>query len=263
MQNNNKVILELKNLTKIFGGLSAVEDVSLRVNSGEIMGLIGPNGAGKTTLFNLVSGVMKETRGNVFFQNEDVTEFSPNQLVKKGLIRTFQGNVHFKNSTVIDNVLMGCHVQTKVSFFGSLFNTRYTCSRESELLKSAIDIIDFLGLTEYRNELAKNLPHGYQRALGIAIALASDPKFLMLDEPAAGMNAEETETLMDMLRQIRKEKGITILLVEHDMKMVMGICDRIAVLNFGKKIAEGIPEQIRANQDVIEAYLGVEDDEIA
>ena len=255
---NDHKLLELKGLSKHFGGVAAVDKLDFEVRGGEIVGLIGPNGAGKTTVFNLVSGVLKPSDGRVIFHGEDVTSLRPNEIAKRGLVRTFQASILFKNFTVIENVSMGRHLHAGIGFFQDLFNTSSTRQRRNQIQERAMEIVDFMGLDPYRDELAKNLPHGHQRALGIGVALAADPKFLMLDEPTSGMNVEEKEAIMHLVGRIR-ERGITILVVEHDMKVVMGLCERITVLNFGVKIAEGSPDEIRANQDVIQAYLGAEE----
>lgn len=257
--NNSTVLLELKAITKRFHGLVAVRNVDLKVMEGEIFGLIGPNGAGKTTIFNLISGVLQKSKGVVLYNNEDITNLRTDQIVRRGLVRTFQGNIYFPDYTVMENILMGCHMNDELnifSFFGILFSLRYNYRKEKRMEEKAYELIDFLGLTEYTTELAKNLPHGFLRTLGIAIALATNPKLLMLDEPVSGMTREERLYMLEILKQIKNKKNISILLIEHDMKMVMDVCDRIAVLNFGEKICEGTPEQVRANEEVIKAYLG-------
>jgi len=248
-------LLELKNLTKSFGGLTAVNELNIYVNEGEIVGLIGPNGAGKTTVFNMISGVFHPTRGQVLFNNKTIGGLMPHSIAKKGLARTFQLTTLFANMTVLENILLGFHLKSHIGYFGALFNTASRRSIEQRLLVEAKEIANFVGLELKQQELAKNLPHGSQRALEIAIALAVNPKLLLLDEPVTGMNPEETLEMMQKIKEIRG-KGMTILLVEHDMKVVMGICDRIYVINFGKKIAEGSPKEICENHDVIKAYLG-------
>lgn len=257
-KNNSDTFLKLKHLTKHFSGLAAVQSLDLEVMEGEIMGLIGPNGAGKTTVFNLVSGVLKPTRGTVILGGEDITRLKANKVAQKGLVRTFQSNTLFPNFTVMENVVLGCHINTGIGLIRDLMNTPSIQKKRDQTSEKAAEMVNFVGLADYSMEISKNLSHGHQRALGICIALAADPKLLMLDEPVTGMNVEEKETMMDLISRIR-QRGITVLVVEHDMRVVMGLCDRIAVLNFGKKIAQGTPEEIQMNDQVIEAYLGVDE----
>ena len=248
-------LLDIQNVTMQFGGLTAVKGLDLTIDEGEIRGLIGPNGAGKTTLFNVISGVYLPTSGRFFFKGQDITVLRPHATARLGLVRTFQSTTLFKNFTVLRNVMVGCYLQSHYSFFGSLFGTPATQRHERENEQKSMEILEFLGLAKFKDELAISLPHGHQRALGIAIALAARPKLLMLDEPVTGMNPEESASMMKLIRRIR-ERGITTLLIEHDMKVVMGVCERITVLNFGQKIAEGTPEEIQKNAAVHEAYLG-------
>jgi branched-chain amino acid transport system ATP-binding protein len=248
-------LLKLQNLTKSFGGLTAVNELNLHVNKGEIVGLIGPNGAGKTTVFNMISGVFRPTKGQVLFNGEAISGLIPHSVAKRGIVRTFQLTVLFGDMTVLENILLGFHLKSNVGYLRALFGTASTRSAQQKLLAGAKEIADFVGLGQKQHELAKNLPHGSQRALEIAIALAAGPELMLLDEPVTGMNPGETFEMMHKIKEIR-DRGITILLVEHDMRVVMGICDRICVLNFGKKIAEGSPKEICENQEVITAYLG-------
>ncbi len=250
-------IFEVKNLCKNFGGLTAVNQLNLKVDEGEIRGVIGPNGAGKTTLFNIICGVYKPTTGKILYQGKEISGLKSNQIAKKGVVRTFQRTALFHQFTVLDNVLVASHLQYKGGLFSTIFGTNQSLDMEQE--KKAMEIIEFLGLSDLKDELAGNLPHGHQRALGIAVALASKPKLIMLDEPVTGMDPTETHHITDLIKKIRDEWGMTILLVEHDMKVVMSICDKITVLSFGEKLAEGSPNQILENSEVIEAYLGGED----
>ena len=250
-------LLDIQNVTMQFGGLTAVKGLDLTIDEGEIRGLIGPNGAGKTTLFNVISGVYLPTSGRFFFKGQDITTLRPHATARLGLVRTFQSTTLFKNFTVLRNVMVGCYLQSHYSFFGSLFGTPATQRHERENEQKSMEILEFLSLAKFKDELAISLPHGHQRALGIAIALAAQPKLLMLDEPVTGMNPEESASMMKLIRRIR-DRGITTLLIEHDMKVVMGVCERITVLNFGQKIAEGTPEEIQKNAAVHEAYLGGE-----
>ena len=249
------MLLEVNDLTKHFGGLAAVNYLSFSIREGEILGLIGPNGAGKTTVFNLISGVFQPTKGKVKFKGEDVTSLKPHKIAKKGVIRTFQLTNLFTELSVIQNVLVGCHLKCKMAFFKKLLCASSVFGKNDILLKGALETIDFMGLTPVKDEVAGNLSVGYQRFLSIAMALAADPELMLLDEPFIGMNMEEINTLMDRLNKL-VEKGITILLVEHNMKAVMNLCHRIVVMNQGSKLAEGPPEEVKRNRDVIAAYLG-------
>ena len=250
-------LLDIQKVSMHFGGLKAIQDLDFTMEEGEIRGLIGPNGAGKTTLFNVISGVYIPTYGKFFFKGQDITKLRPHATAKLGIVRTFQATTLYKHFTVLRNVMVGCHLNSSYSFFGSLFGTPGSHRHERENEQKSLEILEFLGLGKLKDELAINLPHGHQRALGIAIALAAQPVLLMLDEPVTGMTPEESAAMMKLIRKIR-DRGITILLIEHDMKVVMGICEKITVLNFGEKIAEGTPEQIQKNPDVHEAYLGGE-----
>ena len=254
-------ILEVKGLTKRFGGLVAVNQVSFSVREKEILSVIGPNGAGKSTLFKLISSFLKPTSGEVLFKGQRISDLSPHIAARKGVVRTFQETTIFRNMSVKENVIIAHHLRARASLAGFYFGTKLAREDEAKFGKSTDEILQFLGLSSLSSELAKNLPHGHLRALGIAIGLATNPTVLLLDEPFAGMNHEETMKAVLMVRKLR-ERGLTVLLVEHDMQAVMKISDRIVVLNFGEKIAEGTPDEIQNNEKVIEAYLGVEDDAI-
>ncbi|MCL4514243.1 MAG: ABC transporter ATP-binding protein [Firmicutes bacterium] len=237
-----------------FGGLTAVNRVNLLLNENEILGLIGPNGAGKTTIFNMITGIYTPSAGKILFQGKEINGLKSYLLTRKGIARTFQNIRLFGELTVLDNVKIGGHVRSKGNLFGAL--TRLPAmAEERRIAEKARSFLAFMGLAAKEQELARNLSYGEQRRLEIARAMASDPTLLLLDEPAAGMNPQETMALMEMIRRIR-DKGLTILLVEHDMKLVMGICDRVAVLDYGEKIADGTPKEIQSNQRVIAAYLG-------
>ena len=252
-------MLETKGLTVAFGGLVAVNQVDLSVSPGEILGMIGPNGAGKTTFFNLLTGFLTPTSGQILFRGTDIAGLPPSRIASQGICRTFQITSIFPGLTVWENLLTGTYCWTQTRFLDTLLRSRGYAEQRREMEKQAGEILEFLRMEGQKDARARNLSYGDQRRLEIGIALASRRKFLLLDEPAAGMNPEETQTLSQVIRQIR-DRGITIFLIEHHMQLVMGICDRIVVLNYGRKLAEGTPVEISRNPQVIEAYLGKEEE---
>ncbi len=252
--------MELKSLTKYFGGLAAVLELDLMVNEGEILGLIGPNGAGKTTALNIIGGLYPPTRGRIIFGGEDLTRLPAHQRAGRGIARVFQDNVLFSGFSVLENVLAGFHLQTDMGLGQILFGGPKARRHDEELLSKSLDILEFFDLKSDKDRSAASLPHGKQRVLSLAIALATKPRLLLLDEPVTGMNAVEVANMIALIRELRDEKGLTCVVVEHNLRVVMGLCERISVLNFGRKIAEGPPEEIVRNQEVIEAYIGAEEE---
>ncbi len=256
MEEKHKPVLEVKELGIDFGGLTAVNDFSMQIFDKEIVGLIGPNGAGKTTVFNMLTKVYKPSRGSIFFLGEDTAGKSVVERSQAGIARTCQNIRPLNQLSGLDNVKTGFHDRVKYSNLSAVFRTPSFRKKEREIEEGSLELLKIFRLDTEAENLAKNLPYGAQRRLEIARALATDPKLLLLDEPAAGMNPQETEELMDMIRLVRDHFGIAILLIEHDMKLVMGICERITVLNYGMMLSEGTPEEIQADPQVIKAYLG-------
>jgi len=248
-------ILTIQGLTRFFGGLAAVMDLSLEVQSGEILSLIGPNGAGKTTVFNLVTGTLLPTRGRVLFQDHEITGSRPHKTAARGIARTFQTTSLFDDETVLDNLIVSHRCRTRMGLWDALLQTGRSRGDERRCREKAEEILNFIGLRERASELARNIPQESQKRLAIALALVTEPKLLLLDEPMGGLTEEENIGMMDLIRKVRT-RGISILLIEHKMKVVMNISDRIAVLNYGQKIAEGVPQEVGRNAEVIEAYLG-------
>jgi len=258
-------VLDIRQMTMDFGGLRALDSIDLVVNQGEIVALIGPNGAGKTTLFNCITGIYNPTKGdvNLVTANEvphRLNGLKPDQVTKRGMARTFQNIRLFQNMTVLENVMIGRHCRMHAGVPGAVFRTPRTRQEEKEVIADSYRILEKFGLAQYVNEFAKNLPYGAQRRLEIARAMATEPFLLLLDEPAAGMNARETRELDAMILQLRDDEKVSILLIEHDMKLVMSLSDRIYVVDYGKKIAEGTPQEVSKNPNVIKAYLGEEVD---
>lgn len=249
-------ILEVKNLTIKFGGLTAVDNFNIVVEENELVGMIGPNGAGKTTIFNLLTGVYKPTEGSIFIDSKNTKGKNPSQIVLLGSSRTFQNIRLFKNMTVLDNIKVAYHNEMTYSLLSSVLKNKKFKAEELKADNVALELLTLFGLENFKNGIAKNLPYGKQRKLEIARALATNPRILLLDEPAAGMNPQETEELMETIKLVKNKFGVSILLIEHDMKLVMGICERIVVIDYGKIIAKGSPSEIRKNPNVIKAYLG-------
>lgn len=252
-----ETILKATNITQRFGGLTAVDNVNFELHKGEIVGIIGPNGAGKTTFFNVLTGMYNPTEGKVFFRDKDITGLKPFQITACGMARTFQNIRLFASMTAMENVMVGMHCRTKSNLADAIFRLPRHHKEEKACEEKAIKVLELAGLADFRYHYATSLPYGLQRRLEIARAIASDPEILLLDEPAAGMNEQETSDLMDFIRKLQG-LGYTILLIEHDMRLVMNICERIYVLNYGALIAQGVPDEIKSNPLVIEAYLGKE-----
>lgn len=248
-------ILETRGLCKFFGGLKAVNNITMNVNEGEVLGIIGPNGAGKTTFFNLITSTFPATSGQIFFEGKDITHLSAEKVARLGISRTFQNIKLFRTLPVLENVKVGFHISTKTAVLDSIFHTARYRSDEKLAEEKGMEILERVGLSQYADWNAGNLPYGLQRRLEIARALALSPRLLLLDEPAAGMNPAETTALMEFVKVLNAD-GITVVVIEHDMKFIMSLCDRIMVINYGEKLAEGVPSEITRDERVIEAYLG-------
>jgi len=253
-------LLEVKGITKIFGGVVALSDLEFDVDEGQLLGVIGPNGSGKTTLFNVISGTFKPTRGQIRFRGEDITGLSAHRIAAKRISRTFQLKNLFADMTVLENMLTAYHLSYGHSNLSHFINTPGSRLEMGEAKERSIEILEYGGIEDKKDILSKHLSYGHQSALGIALALAAEPQLLLLDEPVTGMVEEDIAKAVNLIKRIQK-KGVAIILVEHNMRVTMGLCDRIVALNFGRKMAEGLPSEVSKNADVIEAYLGAEDDE--
>lgn len=249
-------LLETKNLTKSFGGVNAVDDLDFHIEEGEILGIIGPNGSGKTTLFNLIAGFHQPNSGTIIFQGKDITGLAPHRIAKKGIIRSFQLNLLFSGFTVLKNVDVAYHLHRKTGPIAAFLGTRKVREEEKELLEKARNILELVGMSDREDQFALELSYGWQKTLTIAIGIAADAKLLMLDEPITGIAPNRVEAIAELIR-IANRQGTTICLIEHNVALIMSLCDRIVALNFGQKMADGLPEEVAHNKDVVQAYLGI------
>lgn len=250
-------LLELNHVKKGFGSLMALDDINLNVNKGEVVGIVGPNGSGKTTLLNVISGYYHPSGGEIVYKDRKIGGLRPDQISRMGIVRTFQQNIVYWDTVTLENVYRTCYLSAKTNYWQSFFNTKAWVKESKELWVKAAEIVNLFGLGDFSFSLAQGLPHGKQRSLGMAMALAADPDVLLLDEPLAGMDVSEMEVVLNNIRKI-VERGVTVMLVEHNIKTVLSLCPRIIVLNFGRKIADGAGQEVLKRQEVIEAYLGVE-----
>ena len=253
-------LLEVKNVSRHFGGLAAVNQVDVVVDEGEILGLIGPNGAGKSTLLNLIDGTLRVSSGTIIFKGHDITRYPPHRRAHLGIARVFQKNALFKSMTVLENVIAGSYLQTKHGPLGVIGRSFEHVRKQPEVVARCMELLGFVGLTDKTSEFCTNLPHGSQRELCVAVALASNPTLLLLDEPLTGMNAEETDSMIRIIKDVNSSMGTTVIVVEHNVRAVLGLCARSVVLNYGQKLVEGTPRQCVADPAVIEAYLGSDSD---
>ncbi len=250
-------LLELRNVSRFFGKLAALTEVNLEIRENELVGLVGPNGSGKTTLFNVVSGFYRPSRGEIVYDGRRITGLRPDRITAMGLVRTFQSNILYREATVLENLIRGYHLQARTNLLQAFFGAHAYRREETDIIRQAREALEYWGLTEVSHVPADQLPHGHQRILGLAMAMAADPKLLLLDEPVAGLSGEETQEVMERVRELA-ERGITIVLVEHHVKTVLSLCRRLVVLDYGRKIADGTPEEVTSRKEVIEAYLGTE-----
>jgi branched-chain amino acid transport system ATP-binding protein len=255
MNQVRKAILETRNLTKSFGGLRALQDISVSVYEGEFVGLIGPNGAGKSTLLNSIVGIVRPTSGRIFLGGQDVTGRKPHQLAERGIAKTFQLVTLFEESTVLENILVACNMKFAMTFWASVFDTSKNKRKNSQMLDKALEVLQLVGIEELRDEIASTMSHGHRKLLQLAMTLVLSPRVLLLDEPAAGMSGVEIKFMMNLVKE-EQHNGVGVILIEHNMSVIQNYCDKVIVLNYGQKIAEGTPEEISTNDDVIEAYLG-------